>query len=189
MEASYESAQEKMRQEIHASVLRRFEQLNGVVLETASDGLKFLNLIQLSGMAGILSFIGATKFSSIYLSLAFGCFFVGVIFLGCAYLLRYLHFSSILGRYLQDVHDMNASVNDMTWGKVNVRDRHRTNRRFDFVLTFVILSLGLFVVGGAMGYLGVDSYARTVKAASGQPVKNSDATGRLIPSMPAGAMK
>jgi hypothetical protein len=169
MSDNYDQAQERMRDETNEAIRRRFDQLNGVVLETATDGLKFLNLIQLAGMAGILGFIGATKTSNPFLSTAFACFFAGVVCVALTYLYRYRHFGGLLAKYLGDVRAMHGGVNNMTWGKVIANDQQRTSGHIDFGLIPAILSLLLFIGGGAYGYFGVTEYTKSMVMSTTAP--------------------
>lgn len=161
-DADYELAHQKMREEIKESVQRRFEQLNGIVLDTVTEGLKFLTLVHLGGMGGVLSFMGAVKGSNPWLVSAFVCFFVGACCVGLTYLLRYFHMTKLLDKYLGDVDAHYSDPDAMHWGKVVQRDKQRVDEKFDFALCTAILSLLAFGGGGLSSFFGVAAYIKQI---------------------------
>lgn len=163
MDADYELAQQKMRDEKKESVRLRFEQLNGIVLDTVTEGLKFLTLVHLGGMGGVLSFMGAVKGSNPWLVSAFVCFFIGACCVGLTYLLRYFHMTKLLDKYLSDVDAHYSDPSAMHWGKVVQRDKQRVAVRFDLALCTAILSLLAFVGGGAFSFWGVSTYIKQIR--------------------------
>ncbi|KVR76147.1 hypothetical protein [Burkholderia vietnamiensis] len=46
---------------IEAHVEKRWRHLTDVIAETVTEGLKYLTVVHLAGMGGVLSFMGATK--------------------------------------------------------------------------------------------------------------------------------
>ncbi|WP_419690016.1 hypothetical protein ACN22W_36825 [Burkholderia theae] len=149
--------------QIEERVEKRWRHLTDVITETVTEGLKYLTVVHLAGMGGVLSFMGATKTTGPFLIGAFFCFFVGAASVGICYFYRYFHFLNLVKGWITDTGEMFAG-GSMHWRTVLTRDRARTDVRRDFGVYAAIVSYACFLLGGASGFIGV--YLFVAKAAA-----------------------
>lgn len=147
---------------IDAAVENRWKHLTDIVTETITEGLKYLTVVHLAGMGGVLSFMGATKTLSISLTLAFASFFVGAASVGACYFFRYFHFDKLVEGWIADTREMYEGALSMSWSDVVMRDRKRTKLPVDPGLYASIMSYVCFIAGGILGFIGVYAYVAGV---------------------------
>ncbi|WP_321953091.1 hypothetical protein [Paraburkholderia bannensis] len=133
--------------------------LNGLITEAATEGLKFLGLMCLGGVAAALGFIGATKANSLWLVGALASFMLAEFATALAYFFRYVIFNRQLIMFEQAIakgwagsspEDMGAAIDQ--WNR-EIREGR------DWSLWCVVCALALFAVGMIGGTLGVLKYA------------------------------
>lgn len=132
--------------------------LNRLIADSATEGLKFLGLLNLGGVAATLGFIGATKSHSPWLVAAFATFMLANLSTALAYFLRYLAFDRQFQTFQRAVEkgwhgntpdDMAAAMAD--WNR-------EIRRGPDWSVACAIAALILFVLGTFAGTLGVSCY-------------------------------
>ncbi|MCP3721713.1 hypothetical protein M3I53_00995 [Paraburkholderia sp. CNPSo 3272] len=132
--------------------------LNRLIAEAATEGLKFLGLLNLGGVAATLGFIGATRSHSPWLLAAFAAFMIANVSTAIAYLLRYLTLDSHFQSFQRALEkgwkgagpvDMAAAIAD--WNQ-------EIRRGPDWSVVCAVGALALFVIGTVFGAIGVSCY-------------------------------
>ncbi|KUY83605.1 hypothetical protein WI25_36425 [Burkholderia cepacia] len=139
---------------IQGSVDERWPHPTNILTETVTEGLKYLTVVHLARMSGVLSFMGATKTTDTLLIRVLLCFFLGVAFVGGRYFYRYFHLGQLVRGWIADPRKMYAD-DSIDWRSFLSRDKARTNVRHDFGRYAEFVSYGCFFWGGVSGFSGV----------------------------------
>lgn len=147
---------------------QRFEQLNGIVLESSADGIKFLATINLGGLAAVLAFMGSMKTTHPFLTWGGAAFMCGLFEVGAIYLYRYTYMAWLLEGWNEDYKQVLRGR--WPWDHAIKRDDLRQNR-IDWGAYLAVLSLLLFVGGATLAFLGaydLSGAAQAGKSATSQ---------------------
>ncbi|MGO4308139.1 hypothetical protein [Cupriavidus sp. RAF12] len=136
---------------------QRFEQLDGIVNESATDGLKFLATINLGGLAAVLAFMGSMKLTHLYLTGGGIAFMNGVFGVGTCYLYRYTYMAWLLDGWNRDYKGVMLGQREWRWAIV--RDEQRC-ARFDWGAAIAVMSLLFFVTGATLAFMGAFQIAQ-----------------------------
>lgn len=142
----------------------RWRHLTSIVTETITEGLKYLTIVHLAGMGGVLSFMGATKTNNGPLVGAFACFFAGTALVGVCYFYRLFHFDTLVNGWITDTRALYSNDETMRWENVIERDRKRTDVRHDYGVYAAGVSFAFFLAGGLSGFWGVYLFVAKVSA-------------------------
>lgn len=140
------------RKAVFAHSHERWEHLTRTINETAVEGMKYLTVVNVGGVAATLGFMGATKRSSVAMTFAAALFLLGACCVGGSYLFRYVYTSRLLARWQSDFEQFVGGR--ISWEDVTKNDRRRTTGP-DYGLYFAIASFLAFILGAVLGFVGV----------------------------------
>ncbi|RQM44768.1 hypothetical protein EHZ19_27080 [Paraburkholderia bannensis] len=128
--------------------------LNKLISSAATEGVKFLGLLNLGGIAAVLGFMGAVKTHSLPLVVALAFFLFAAILTAATHLLRYLHFDSLFKTYqIAASAGWTSSTNSGMAKELNDWNANISVKR-DWSLCTAIASLLLFFAGALIATIG-----------------------------------
>ena len=132
--------------------------LNRLIAESATEGLKFLGLLNLGGVAATLGFIGATKSHSPWLVAAFAAFMIANVSTALAYLLRYLAFDAQSQSFERALKKGWQGKSPADMATAIAEWNLEIRRGPDWSVVCAVGALALFVLGTVFGAIGVSCY-------------------------------
>lgn len=130
----------------------RWHQLNDLLLEIVSDGIKYLFYVNAGGCVAVITFIG-TSDSVRQLDWPWNVlclFFVGLVFVGLLNFSRYHVVDKLLFDWQKDVDVFYKGKLD--FDEMGKRDDKRVGKS-RWILLFAYVSFGCFLAGGIVGFV------------------------------------
>ncbi|MDX6011307.1 hypothetical protein [Cupriavidus necator] len=156
---------------------QRFEQLNGIVVETATDGIKFLATINLGGLGAVLAFMGSMKIVHPLLSWGGAAFMCGLFEVGAIYLYRYTYMAWLLDGWNEDYKKV--LLGRWEWVRAIDRDERR-QKQIDWGAYIAVLSLLLFLAGAWCAFQGAYDLSREAQAEKAAAIKQSKTSANKL---------
>lgn len=129
----------------------RWKQLNDLLLNIVTDGIKYLFYVNAGGCVAVLTFIGTAE-SARQLNwpwYVLGLFFIGLLFVGILNIARYHVVDCILRGWQKDVTVFYEG--DLDYNDLSNQDDKRVAKA-DWILCFAYLAFACFIGGGAVGF-------------------------------------
>lgn len=155
----------------------RWKQLNDLLLNIVTDGIKYLFYVNAGGCVAMITFIGTAEAirQLNWPWYVLGLFFIGLLFVGMLNFTRYHAVDSILKGWQKDVgvfYDGNLEFHDMS-----NRDDERVAKS-NWLLIFAYLSFACFIGGGGVGFF---NYHELIKGQPKMMDKNLSVTQSISP--------
>jgi hypothetical protein len=128
----------------------RWRQLYSVQSDWATEGIKYLMLVNSGGAVAMLAFLGSVAKARdlSWPKATFGFFALGIVLIGFLHVLRHYHISQLFKKWRESVNEY--FTDQKAWNKILEEDLKRSSK-YDWALLLAYISFGCFITGIAIG--------------------------------------
>lgn len=128
----------------------RWRQLYSVQSDWATEGIKYLMLVNSGGAVAMLAFLGsvANARDLVWPKATLASFALGIVLIGFMHVLRHYHISQLFKKWRESVNDY--FTDQKGWNQILEEDLKRSSK-YDWALLLAYMSFACFITGITIG--------------------------------------